>query len=62
MNFIFLAFAIFAACMALIALSTILRVAVGKVRWNSNLAPVAQAFYVATFGTSAVALFIAAVK
>ena len=60
MNFILLALAIFSGALALIALGTILRVAVGKAHWNSQLAPYAQAFYLAAFGAGAAALFTAA--
>lgn len=59
-NYILLALAIFSAALALIALGTILRVAAGKAHWNSQLAPFAQAFYLAAFGAGAVALFSAA--
>lgn len=57
MNFVLLALAIFAACLALFALSTILRVAVGQVRWRSSFALFAHAFYVAAFGGVAAWLF-----
>ena len=57
MNYLFLALAIFAAVMALISLSNILRVAVGKARFTTSFAPTAQALYVAGFGTLAAWLF-----
>lgn len=57
MNFIFFALGIFAALIALTALATILRVALGQARWNSDFAPIAQAFYVAAAGSLAAWLF-----
>lgn len=57
MNFIFLALAIIAALLALLALANILRVAFGQVNWASGWAFVAHLLYVAVGGTAAVWLF-----
>lgn len=53
MNYLLLALAIICAVFALNAIVTIVRVAVGKARWNSEVAFYAQTAYAAVFGTAA---------
>lgn len=57
MNFFILALAIIAALIALMALATIIRVAIGNAHWNSGLAFLAHLLYVAVGGTAALWLF-----
>lgn len=57
MNWLYLALALFAAAIALLALGIILRVAIGKAYFNSKFAGFWQAAWLAIFGTAAAWLF-----